>query len=255
MSFIPEAFGKIMALIYSVVPSFGLTIIIFGIITRLLLVPFNIKQIKSSRVMMKIQPKVKEIQKRYASDRQTMQRKLMELYSENDYHPMAGCLPTIIQFILIIGMFNALRNPGVYVFTDPAVLKEATNQFFLWIPNISMPDLLSNVISKDILSFSDRLPGLLPIATAILTYCQMAYAPMMSSSKSDNDGNSRQQQPDTMTSMNKTFKIVLPILFLIYGVSFDAGIVIYWTVGTIFQIIQQFIVNRILDKQEAEKLG
>lgn len=250
MSFIPEAFGKILALIYGVVPSFGLSIIIFGIITRLLLVPFYVKQIRSSRVMMTIQPKIKEIQKRYASDRQTMQRKMLDLYNEHGYHPMAGCLPTIIQFILIIGMFNALRNPGIYVFTDPAVLQEATSQYFLWIPNISLPDVLSNVVSVNVLSFADRLPGLLPIFTAILTYLQMAYAPMMSNSNSGNN-----QQPDTMSSMNKTFKIVLPIMFLIYGVSFDAGIVIYWTVGTIFQIVQQFIVNRILDRQEAEKLG
>lgn len=251
MSFIPEAFGKILALIYSVIPNFGLSIMIFGIITRLLLVPFYVKQIRSSRVVMKIQPKIKDIKKRYASDRQTMQRKLMELYSEYGYNPMAGCLPTILQFILIIGMFNALRNPGVYVFTDPAVLQEATNQFFMWIPNISRPDLLSNVISTDVLSFADKLPGLLPIITAVLTYLQMAYAPMMSSA---NAGQTN-QQGDPMSGMNRTFKIVLPIMFLIYGVSFDAGIVIYWTMGTIFQIAQQFIVNRILDREEAEQIG
>lgn len=248
MSFIPEMFGKMLALIYGIIPNFGVAVIIFGIITRLLLAPFYFKQIKSSRVMMAIQPKIKDIQKRYAADRQTMQRKLLDLYAENGYNPMAGCLPTIVQFILVIGMFNALRNPGVYVFTDPEVLKEATGQFFLWIPNISRPDLLSNVISTNILAISDKLPGLLPILTAGLTYLQMAYAPMMSSPSEGGKG-------DTMSSMNKTFKIVIPLMFLFYGVNLDSGIMLYWTVGTIFTIAQQYIVNRILDRQEADRIG
>lgn len=249
MGFIAETFGGILRLIYSIIPNFGVAIIIFGILTRLILVPFYFKQIKSSKIMMKINPKVKEIQRKYASDRQTMQRKLMDLYAEHGYSPFAGCLPTIIQFILIIGMFSALRNPGVYVFTDQTVLQEATHQYFLWVPNLSKPDLLSNVISTDLISFAGSLPGILPIFSAVMTYFQMAYAPTMSTppKTAPNQG---AQQSDSLGSMNRMFKIIFPVLILLYGVSFDAGIVIYWTVGTIFSLLQTLIVNKVLEKQE-----
>lgn len=255
MGFIAETFGHILRIIYNLIPNFGVSIIIFGILTRLLLVPFYFKQIKSSKVMMKIQPRIKELQKKYAKDAKTLQIKQLELYKEYGYNPMAGCLPTIIQFVLIIGMFNALRNPGIYVFTDPEVLKEATNQYFFWIPNLSKPDLLSNVISTDIFAFSANLPGILPILSAVMTYFQLAYAPTMSTpAKAPSSQGQGAQQNDYFSNMNKTFKIVFPVLILLYGVSFDAGIIIYWTIGTIFSLAQTYFVNKILDRQEESQI-
>ncbi len=249
MSFLAEIFGKMLAAIYGLIPNFGVTIILFAIFTRALLVPFYFKQIKSSRITMKLQPKIKALQKKYANDRNTLNVKMLELYKANNYSPMAGCLPAILQIILVLGMFSALRQPELYVFTDQAVLNEATNQLFLWIPNLSQPDLLSNVISTDVISIADKLPGIMPIISAIATYFSIAQNPTMSAPPKT-DLNQVPGQTEPLAGMNRIMKIMFPGLILLYGVSFTGGIVLYWTVGTIFSMVQQVIVNKILEGQE-----
>lgn len=251
MGALASLFGGIMAGIYNVIPNYGLSIIIFTILTRIFLVPFFFKQIKSSRKMMELQPQIETIKKKFGADQQTVQRKTLELYKEHNYNPMAGCLPTIMSFILIIGMFQALTNPGEYVFKDPVKLQEATHQVFMWIPNLSLPDLLSNVIPTEAFAMSKDLPGLLPILSAILTYLSMQFSPTTSIQPQTQKQNGDQKPADPMAGMTRIMKIVFPIMILVYGRNMAAGIILYWTVGTLFQIVQQFIINRVLKKPEA----
>ncbi len=253
MSILPRLFGQILSVIFGIVHNFGLAIVIFAIITRVILLPLYIKQAKSSRAMAKIQPKMKEIQKKYAADKQTMQAKMMELYSEHNYNPFAGCLPSIVQLVLVIGMFRALRMPGEYVFTNPADLEAAASQAFLWIPNLNQPDLLSNVISTNILPFSNRLPGLMPIISAVLTYFSMKTMPGMASTNKYGGTSANVAQPaddNPMSNMNKMFKYMMPAMVLIWGVSFTGSLVVYWAIGNVFSLSQQIIVGKILDNAE-----
>lgn len=252
MGALASLFGGMMSGIYSIIPNYGLSIIIFTILTRIFLIPFFFKQIKSSRKMMELQPQIEVIKKKFGSDQQTVQRKTLELYKEHNYNPMAGCLPTIISFILIIGMFQALTNPGQYVFRDPAQLQEATHQVFMWIPNLSMPDLLSNVVPVEAFAMSKDLPGLLPILSAILTYLSMQFSPTTSIQPQSANKNVDQKPADPMAGMTRIMKIVFPIMILVYGRSMAAGIILYWTVGTLFQIVQQFVINRVLKQSEAQ---
>lgn len=249
MDFLAVIFGKVLAVIYGIIPDFGFSIVIFAVLTRAILAPIYFKQIKSSKITMKLQPEIKALQKKYANDRNTLNVKMLELYKKHNYNPMSGCLPAILQVILVIGMFSALRQPEKYVFSDPATLEAATHQFFLWIPNLSKPDLLSNVISTDVLAIAGSLPGIMPIISAIFTYLQLAYSPTMSAPPKT-DPNQVPGQSDPLSGMNRTMKVVFPVMILFYGVSFTGGIVLYWTVGTIFSLVQQVIVNKMLAQQE-----
>ena len=91
--------------------SYGIAIIVFTIIIRLILWPFGVSQQRSMRTMQSLQPKMKLIQERYKSDPQKMQQKMMEFYKENKFNPFAGCLPMLIQLPIFIVLYSALMSP------------------------------------------------------------------------------------------------------------------------------------------------
>ena len=88
--------------------------------------------------MLAVQPKIKEIQRKYANDKETLNIKMMELYKEEKFNPMKGCLPLLIQLPIIWGLFGLLRNPMKYISGDGMLI--AIHESFLWIPDLSQPD-------------------------------------------------------------------------------------------------------------------
>ncbi len=103
--------GWCMAQVYSVVPNYALTIIIVTIIIRLLLLPFGFKQIKSMQHMQALQPKIKDLQKRYKSNKQKQQEETMKLYKEAGVNPLGGCLPMLLTLPFLFAMYAVIRPP------------------------------------------------------------------------------------------------------------------------------------------------
>ena len=110
----------------------GLSIIILVVIIRLLLTPMMLKSIKSTARMQVLQPKLLEIQERYAADPQRQAEELQKFYSENKFNPFGGCLPLLIQMPILVALFNLLRDLGHY-FPDAA---EKGFSFFNILPNL-----------------------------------------------------------------------------------------------------------------------
>lgn len=231
MAILAQFFGYILGQIYGFVQDYGISIIIFTLLTKLLLMPITIKQLKSSREMAALQPKIKALQEKYKNDKEKQSQMMMELYKEHNYNPLSGCLPLLIQMPIIIGLFTALRQPENYVFaSDPDLLISATHDTFLWIKNLAEPDLMSNLFSTGP-AWLLGLPGLMPILSAALTYFQMSSMNSMQGDVAQN-------------SSMKTMQLILPAMILFWGTSMSAGLILYWTVGNIFQIIQQYIMKR-----------
>lgn len=107
--------GYIIDLIYRVVENYGLSIIIFTVIVKLLLLPLNIKSQKAMRKQQKIQPVLAELQKKYANDQQKLQTEMMKLYKDNDVSMMGGCLPMLIQMPILIGLYRVIQGPIKYL--------------------------------------------------------------------------------------------------------------------------------------------
>ena len=95
----------------NVIASYGIVIILLTIIVRLVLTPLTITQTRSMARMQKIQPQLKELQKKYKDDKQKLQQETMDFYKKNNVNPLAGCLPLILQMPLFFALFQALRNP------------------------------------------------------------------------------------------------------------------------------------------------
>ena len=126
-------------------PSYGLAIILMTILIKLLLAPLTAKQLASTRAMSRIQPKMKELQLRYKNDKETLNKKMSELYQKEGVNPLAGCLPLIIQMPIMIGIFYGIRD---FQYEGPSS--------FLWMQSIGDPDPYY----------------ILPVLSALTTYIQ-----------------------------------------------------------------------------------
>ncbi len=100
-----------LAAIFDVVGNYGLSIIVLTIVIKVVLLPLGVKQIKSMQAMQSIQPKVKELQKKYKGNKAKVQEETMKLYKEAGVNPLGGCLPLLLQFPILIAMYAVIRAP------------------------------------------------------------------------------------------------------------------------------------------------
>ena len=232
MSYFSGVFGSLLGFIYGAVGSYGIAIIFLTIIIKVLLLPLSISQIKQTKKMGLVQPKLKELQAKYKNDKEALNAKTLELYSEHKMNPLSGCLPLLIQFPILIGLFGTLREPIVHVFNgDAAMATQALSQGFLWMSDLSVPDMLGNVI-PNLTGIIATLLGILPIVAAITTYFQMASA-------------SSGQQNDQM----KMMATMMPIMILVMGRTMSGGLVLYWTVSNVFQMFQQLLITKLIKEE------
>ncbi len=112
-------FGWIIKTIYELVQNYGVAIILFTILTKLLLLPLNLKSQKAMKKQQKIQPIVAELQKKYANDKEKLQMEMMKVYKENNVSMMGGCLPMLLQFPILIALYQAIQKPLTYMFNVP----------------------------------------------------------------------------------------------------------------------------------------
>jgi YidC/Oxa1 family membrane protein insertase len=147
--------------IYGFVGNYGVAIVLLTLLVRLVLLPLDIKSRKSMRAMNRVQPKMQELQKKYAKDKEKLNQKMSELYKKEHVNPLSGCLPMLIQLPLLMIMFTAMRNIAsaetgkMLVDLFNRLIENGgadgvgalTNlQGFLWIKNVFQPDSFANGI-------------------------------------------------------------------------------------------------------------
>jgi YidC/Oxa1 family membrane protein insertase len=102
--------GSILAFLYDVVPSYGVAIILLTVLVRLVLIPLTLKQTRSMHAMQRIQPQIKELQRKHKGNRQKLNEEMMKLYKEHQVNPLGGCLPLLLQLPVFIALFSVLRS-------------------------------------------------------------------------------------------------------------------------------------------------
>jgi len=208
LSIISNLLGDVLRIIVELVQNYGLSIILFTVFVKVLLLPLTIKQTKSTKAMQDIQPKLQEIQEKYKNKPEKQQQEIMNLYKEAKVNPVAGCLPLLIQMPILFGLYNVLRNPVDWgVFADQAALQNA-DMVFLWVKSLSKPDYILAIISG--------------VTTFVM---QMLMMP-------------KDQQQGSM----KTMTYVMSAMMLYWGFKFPAGLTLYWTAGNLFSIAQHYLV-------------
>ena len=217
MNFIANILGIVLKVIFGVVHSYGLAIILFTVIIKLILTPLTIKQTKSTHAMAEISPKVKEIQKKYKNNPEKQNIEISKLYKDAQINPLSGCLPLLIQMPILLGLFWVLRDPVKYgVFESKAMLM-AANSSFLWIKSLTKPDYILAIIS----------------GVSAFAMQKMMTPP---------------DQPKQMKFMN----LLIPAMSFYWGFIFPAGLTLYWSMSNIFQVVQYYLITKPLKDKLAK---
>ncbi len=134
----------ILSGINSVVHNYGWSIVVFTLLIRLILSPLDFKSRKSMRKMSKLQPEMAKLQKKYANDKEKLNMKTSELYRREKINPLAGCVPMLLSFPVLIAMFGAMRHIANMELAKQAIDLITTgvqvNEPWLWVKNLWMPD-------------------------------------------------------------------------------------------------------------------
>ncbi len=212
--------------------SWALSIVCLTIVIRILLIPLFVKQIKSSRNMQTLQPRVAELRKKYGQDRERLSRETMALYKETGTNPFASCLPLILQMPIFLALFRLIDTAangdpkGLLTNDDATSISEATifgariaDQFW------GATDINTQILAAVLV--------LVMTATTFLTQRQLMSKNMPADAMS---GPYAQQQ--------KMLLYVLPLAFGVGGVAFPIGVLLYWTTSNTWTMGQQFYVIR-----------
>jgi membrane protein insertase, YidC/Oxa1 family, C-terminal domain len=207
---------KLLNMFYSIIPNYGVAIILVTIIVRGVTTPFTVKQIKSTRGMAALKPQLDEINLKYRTDPQKKQAAMMELYSKNNINPLAsctgGCLPMLIQMPIFMGLFFVLGR-AIELRGAPA---------FLWITDLSRSDVVWSGIS---------IPIIMPSGLAILPWLMVATTYFQTKvTMSSNAGMDPAQQ--------KMMVWMMPAMMLLFSAVMPSGLVLYWIIGNIWSIAQ-----------------
>ncbi len=212
--------------------SWALSIIFLTLLIRAALIPLFVKQIKSSRNMQLVQPKVKELQKKYGHDRERLAAETMALYKETGTNPFASCLPLIIQMPIFIALFQLINRAakgqqrGVLTKTDVDHLSNAK------VFGARIADTFTGATSINV----QILAGVLVVAMTLTTF--LTQRQLMS----------KNMPADALSgpyaNQQKMLLYVLPVVFAVGGIAFPVGVLLYWTTSNLWTMCQQFYVIR-----------
>ena len=224
MRLLASPLGYLLTWLYDFIGSYGIAILVLTVIIKLALYPVYAKQIKATMNMSKMQPKINEIQQKYAKDKQLMNEKMAELYKEEGGSMYGGCLPMIVQMLVIMGLFSLFRNPMNYIGSDQMLF--AVHESFLWIQDLAQPD-----------------KWILPIISGVATF--IAYYFSQTTQAGAN--------ADQMQVMNKMMKYIFPVMILLMARSYPAGLALYWSGSQIMQIFYNIRFARMKKKALEEE--
>ncbi len=269
-NFIAEPLGKFLYWIYTGVNNYGLALIIFTVIVRAALFPLTLKQYKSTGQMQKIQPLLKEVQRKYANDKEKLNQETMKLYQEHKINPAGGCLPLLIQMPILLALWQVIARPLQFMlgFKEDQLTALATeagvsgaypqidsithfikvgegekvgnlNMFFPSHGGINLGDIPTWHIDKLMDDPAKILLLILPLLAVVTTYLTARLS--MPKATADTPAN----------PMGKSMLYISPLMTLFFSFSFPVGMSLYWFTGNLFAIGQQYYVNNyVLKKKE-----
>ncbi|MBO5930048.1 MAG: YidC/Oxa1 family membrane protein insertase [Clostridia bacterium] len=272
--------GYLFKWIYFVVGNYGWTIILFTLVMKLIMFPLTLKQQTSMKKTQAIQPKLLKLQEKYKYDQEKLNQETMKLYQEAGVNPLGGCLPMLIQFPILIALYNIIRKPISYVMmlskdSIVQIYEKITGSAaeFARIDQISLANQMHGAFDKvqefvgrnDLINFDffgfdlsvtpslefisqNWMYALIPLVAGGTTYLVSYFSNKMSGANTA----ANNQAASSMKMMNYLF----PLMTAWFAISLPAGLGLYWTVSNLFQILQLVLTNnRTVAEAPAEEEG
>jgi YidC/Oxa1 family membrane protein insertase len=244
-SFLVHPLMALSLLAFSFVHDFGLAIIVVTVAIRLAVYPLYRTQIRSQRAMQELGPAMNELKKKYGKDKQRFAEEQMKLYKEHGVNPAAGCLPLVLQLPILFALYSALLQLGCGAGGGGANCPGLTHDqaqsilgIFSFLPNPIPVDGKLDTTANWLPWLTNGLqhPDPLFILPVVAGAAQLIASVMAMPSKpvASTDPNQKMFQ-----SMAYTF----PLMTVVLGAQFPAGLTLYWIATTVFQIVQQYFVS------------
>lgn len=286
INFFANIFGYVLNWIYVFVQNYGLAIILFSILIKVVMLPLSINQQKTLKKNEKIQKKLKILQIKYKGNQEKLTQETMELYKREKVSPFSGCLSVILQLILLLSMFYLVRSPLTFMRkVDASVIDEqktkiqkeyGDNSLSKNYPEISIikyaknnPENKDISINMDFLgldlskipqeNYSDFKVYIIPalyvissiISIKISTTSNKKSKENPESKELTNEQDKKEMDQEKMAEqMNKNMSLLMPILSVSISLVAPLGLALYWLVNNIIMIVERLILNKIFSKEE-----
>ena len=214
--FIAKPCVWLMNLFYSVIPNYGVAIIILTMLVKLILWPLGTKSYKSMSEMKRLQPLMKDIREKYKNDKKKMNEEVMGLYRTYKINPLGGCLPMVVQLPVFFALYRMLY--------EAIELRHAP--FFLWINDLSAPDRLFRFGFS--IPFMEPPYGI-PVLTLIMGATMLLQQKM---------------SPPMGDAAQAKMMMFMPLVFTVIFINFSSGLVLYWLINNILSIAQQYYTQK-----------
>ncbi len=282
--FFANIFGYVLNFIYGIVNNYGIAIILFTILLKLIMLPISIKQQKTMKKTTKLQEQVREIQNKYKSDATRMNQEVMDLYKRENMSPFSGCLSSILQIILVISMFYLVSRPLTYMkHVEPDLINQyaqelqqtegGTNYQEIGIirlkagederVNLNMNFLGLNLSSVPSQNYKDWKVFIIPVLYVITSFISTKVTTNLNTTKKkekkiepDINDNTQElvkkeeEEIDMMAEMNKNMMIMMPLMTVSIAIIAPLGLALYWLVNNIFMLMERLLLDKFFKSEE-----
>lgn len=273
--FIANIFGYLLEWLYNGIgQNYGIALILFTIVLRIVLLPLTIKQQRSMKKTTELQGKMQEIQFKYKNNPELMNKEIMELYKREKLSPFSGCISSIVQIVIIVSVFNLVSRPLTYMKKiDPGIIENYKNEISAEkkdgkISNyyeieiiqkkaeqdenikVNMDFLgldLSKVPSQNI---SDATVYIIPLLYVISS----VFSIRMTTGKTKKKEEKNSSEPDMTQQMNKSMSYMMPIMAVSIAFVAPLGLALYWLMSNILMILERIVINKYVDSKEEKTL-
>lgn len=289
IEFFANIFGYILNILYELLKNYGLAIILFSIILKIILLPISIKQQKTLKKSSKLQEEMKLIQEKYKGNPEKINQETMDLYKRENMSPFSGCLSAIVQIILLFAMFYLVRSPLTHMKkVEPILLENYTNEIKAELPedkkNMAYPEITvikeaatklkdTNLeeekrndyeklyINMEFLGLdlsnvptqdmSNPTVFIIPILYVISSFVSIRITSNMNQKKKEE--NKEPSEIDAVTNANKTMMWFMPIMSISIALIAPLGLALYWLINNILMIAERLILNKFLEAKEGDE--
>ena len=291
-NFFANIFGYILEWIYLLVKNYGLAIIIFSVLVKIVMLPISIRQQKTMKKNEKMQKELKILQIKHKGNPERLNQETMELYKRENVNPFGGCFTIIIQFILLISMFYLVKSPLTYMqkidnnvieneiveikkvngeesiskgYPEMSVIKylkqnnDTENQMYINMDFLGLD--LSKVPQEN---FGDWKVFVIPVLYVISSILSIKLTTNMTNKKKEEkekkeekallteENKAEMDQEEMAAQMNKSMSLMMPILSVSVSLIAPLGLALYWLINNIIMIIERLMLNKLFSKEEEE---
>lgn len=272
--FIANIFGYLLEWLYNGIgQNYGIALILFTIILRIILLPLTIKQQKSMKKTTALQGKMQEIQFKYKNNPELMNKEIMELYKRENLSPFSGCISSIVQILIILSVFYLVSRPLTYMKKiDPGIIENYKNEISAEndgkISNYYEIEIIQKKAAQDenikvnmdflgldlskvpSQNMSDATVYIIPLLYVVSSI----FSIRMTTGKTKKKEESNSSELDMTQQMNKSMSYMMPIMAVSIAFVAPLGLALYWLVSNILMILERIVINKYVDSKEEKTL-